>query len=176
MSIISKIPDDSRARYPVVRFESDPLDGFADYDWENAGNTNVTLMDDVTPGAVYLIERINFFANASESDWLESMKTPADFPRISIRFSRIGGGSIFADPFRCVNYVDNAEQLVYFRTSQKDDTIVASMYGKVAQVPGMVGKLTLLAQANFTIYEIRNAAWLKIFESDPARLGLTLRV
>lgn len=176
MSIISKIPDDSRARYPVALFESSILDAAGDYNFENAGNTDVELMDDVTPGAVYLIERINFFGNAIEGDWLEGMKTKVDFPRVSVRFSRVGGASIFADPFRGVNYVDNAESLIYFRTSQKGDTLVTSMFGKIAQVAGMVGKATLRAEINFSIYEIRNQKWISLFETDPARVGLTLRV
>ena len=164
MSIINKIPDNSRVRYPVARFQSSVLDGLSQYNWENAGNTKVTLMTDMVPQNVYLMERVSFFANVAESDWLESMLTPADFPRISIAFNRIGGASIYAEPFRCVNYVDNNEQLLYFRPLQKGDILTASMFGKVQQVAGMVGNLTLLSQINFTMYEITDKAWIADFE------------
>jgi hypothetical protein len=176
MSIISKIPDDSRVRYPVARFRSDALNGLGRYNWENAGNDGVFLLGDLKPTSVYLLERVAFYANVAEGDWLESMLTPTEFPRVSLRLSGVGGHSIYGDPFRCVNYVDNNEQLIYFRSQQKGVDLLASMYGQVGQVAGMVGKLTLLSQINFTVYEIVNKDWIKTFERDPARLGLTLRV
>jgi hypothetical protein len=175
MSIISRIPDNSRVRYPVARFESDVLNGAGQYVWENAGNTLVNLMEEMAPSHVYLIERVSFFANVSESDWLESMLTPADFPRVALQFNRIGGASIYAEPFRCVNFVDNNEQLIYFRALQPADILAATMFGTVEQTPGMVGKATLLAQINFTVYEITDKKWITLFERDPARLGGTLR-
>lgn len=176
MSIISKIPDDSRVRYPVARFRSDDLNGLGQYDWETAGNTNVLLLEALVPTSVYLLERIAFFANVSEAAWLESMLTPADFPRVSVRLDGVSGHSIFGDPFRCVNYVDNNEQLIYFKGLQTRANLVATMYGAVGQVPDMVGKLNLLGQINFTVYEIVNREWIKTFERDPAHLGLTVRL
>jgi hypothetical protein len=176
MSVISKIPDNSRVRYPVARFVSDALDGLGRYNWENAGNTLVQLMGDLNASHIYLIERVSFFANVGESDWLESMLTPADFPRVALQFNRIGGASIYAEPFRCVNYIDNNEQLIYFRALQKDDILAATMFGVVQQTPGMVGNLTLISQINFTVYEITDTKWINLYERDPSRLGLTLRV
>lgn len=176
MAIISKIPDNSRVRYPVARFVSSALDGLSQYAWENAGNTQVPLMQDMNASHVYLVERVSFFANVAESDWLGSMLTPADFPRVSIQFNRIGGSSIYAEPFRCVNYIDNNEQLLYFRALQNGDVLTATMYGTVQQVPGMVGMLTLVSQINFTVYEITDRNWIQVFERDPGRVGATVRV
>lgn len=176
MSIISKIPDNSRVRYPVVRFVSDNLDGLGQYNWENAGNTLATLMTEMSAQNVYLVERVSFYANVAESDWLESMIAPANFPRVAVQFNRIGGASIYAEPFRCVNYVDNNEQLLYFQPLQNGDILAATMFGQVQQTAGMVGKLNLLAQINFTVYEITDRSWITLFQRDPARLGLTLRV
>jgi len=176
MAIISKIPDNSRVRYPVARFVSDNLNGLGQYNWENAGNTRVNIMTNLAQGHVYLVERVSFFANVPESDWLESMLTPNDFPRVSLQFDRIGGASIYAEPFRCVNYIDNNEQLLYFKSLQKEDVLCASMFGAVIQTPGMVGMLNLISQINFTVYEITDTKWIELFERDPARLGLTLRV
>lgn len=175
MSIISKIPDNSRVRYPVARFVSDALDGLGRYAWENAGNTQVTLMEEMSASHIYLVERVAFYANVSESDWLESMLTPADFPRVSIQFTRIGGSSIYAEPFRCVNYVDNNEQLLYFRALQNGDILAASMFGTVQQTPGMVGMANLIAQINFTVYEITDTAWISTYGRNPSKLGMTLR-
>lgn len=176
MSIISKIPDDSRVRYPVARFRSADLDGLGEYDWETAGNTNVLLLEALKPTSVYLLERISYYANVAESAWLESMLLPEDFPRVSVRLDGISGHSIYGDPFRCVNFVDNNEQLIYFKGLQTAANLVATMYGKVGQVPAMVGKLSLLGQINFTVYEIVNREWIKTFERDPAHLGLTVRL
>jgi hypothetical protein len=175
MSIISKIPDNSRIRYPVALFVSDNLDGSAQYNWENAGNAAVPLMTEMSASNVYLIERVNFFANVAESDWLESMIAPINFPRVSLGFNRIGGASIYAEPFRCVNYIDNAEQLLYFRALQNGDILTATMIGRIQQSAGMVGNLNLRAQINFNIYEITDRKWINLYERDPAHLGLTLR-
>lgn len=175
MAIISKIPDNSRVRYPVARFVSDNLDGLAQYNWSNATNRNVAIMADLKPPHVYLFERVSYFANVDEGDWLESMLTPADFPRVALSFQKNPGASVYGEPFRCVNYIDNNEQLLYAQAKQKDDILTASMFGRVQQTAGMVGKLNLLAQINFTCYEITDANWIRLFEKNPARLGLTLR-
>jgi len=172
MSIISRIPDNSRVRYPVVRFVSEDLDVNSQYSWETVGNTKAILMTDLVPGHVYLMERGSFYANVAESDWLESMLAPIDFPRVAIQFTRIGGASIYGDPFRCVNYVDNNEQLIYFEALQKNDILGATMFGRVKQVPGMVGKLNLISQMNFTVYEITDNKWINAYKRDPGRLGL----
>lgn len=176
MSIINRIPDNSRVRYPVARFVSTALDGFGRYAWENAGNSQVPLMTDMTASNVYLVERVSFYANVAENSWLESMILVNDFPRISLQFPRIGGSSIYAEPFRAVNYVDNNEQLLYFRPLQKGDTLAASMFGTVQQSAGMIGLLTLIAQINFTVYEITDKAWIQTFERNPAHLGFPVRV
>lgn len=170
MSIINHIPDNSRVRYPVARFVSSNLDGFGRYVWENAGNTKVTLMTDLNANHVYLVERVSFYANVAEADWLESMITPVDFPRIPIAFNRVGGASIYAEPFRAVNYVDNNEQLLYFQALQPEDILVASMFGQVQQTAGMVGKLNLIAQINFTMYEITDRKWIEAYKRDPGHV------
>jgi len=36
--------------------------------------------------------------------------------------------------------------------------------------------VNLISQINFTVYEIVDTKWIDLFERDPARLGLTLRV
>jgi hypothetical protein len=133
-------------------------------------------MTDLNASNIYLLERVSFFANVSEADWLGSMITPADFPRVAVQFNRIGGASIYAEPFRCVNYIDNNEQLLYFRALQNGDILTASMFGLVQQTAGMVGMLNLISQINFTAYEITDRNWINLFERDPARLGMTLRV
>ena len=171
MTIINKIPDNSRVLFPVSRFESSALNGFGRYVWENAGNTQVNLMADLEPSHVYLIERVNFFANVAESDWLSSMISAVDFPRVALQFRPLRAGSIYGEPFRCVNYVDNAETLIYFRPQQRADVLTATMYGQVQQVPGMVGLLTLISQINYTVYEITDKSWIQTFERDPRAFG-----
>ncbi len=176
MTVITKVPDNARVRYPVVRFQSSDINASGDYDFQNVGNTNVTLMSNLNAGSLYLVDQVSFFASAVEGDWLRSMKTAADFPRVSVRFARTGGSSIFGDPFRCVNYVDNSDCNIYLRPTQKNESLVASMFGVVKQVPGMVGDLYLLAQINFTVYEITDAKWIESFEKDPLKLGATVRI
>lgn len=172
MSVIAKIPDNSRVRYPVAIFESAVLDGFGRYVWADVVSP---LMDDLIPASLYLVERIAFFANAAESDWLTSQITEVEFPRVTLGL-RDFPGAIYGNPFRAVNYQDNAEQLLYFRSPQAGDLLQATMEGSVQQVPGMVGNLTLRAQVNFTVYEITDNRWIETFSRDPQSLGNTLRV
>ncbi len=176
MSVVIKIPDNSRVRYPVVEFDSAALSGMAEYDFGVAANLDKLLMDNVNAGSLYLISTISFFASAVEGDWLKSMKSAADFPRVTVRTSGVGGRSIFADPFRCVNYVDNCDQVIWILPPQKDVQILASMYGLINQVPGMVGSLSIRAQINFTVYEITDSQWIKTFRENPGRIGATVRL
>lgn len=181
MSVINRLPDNTRVRYPVARFESSVLDGLGRYNWStNAAAQNVTWLTELNPPNVYLIERVNFFANVDEGDWLSSMMTAADFPRIQLHFTGLGGRSIYTEPFRCVNFIDNSEQMIFFESTQKirrgaPVNLEADMNGQVQQVPAMVGRATLLAQFNATIYEITDARWIETFKKDPGKLALTWR-
>jgi len=171
MAIIAQIPinnNSTRVRYPVFRFSA-PL-GAGIYDFNIAGNTDQLLMP-LQSNSVYLIERINFFAQAGEADWLESMRTPADFPAFTLRYQNESANSIFPEPVQCVNFVDNLEQLVFFRTTRDRENLLISFTGIVNQVAGMVGLNPLLTEVNFTIYQITDETWIKKF-INPEGLGL----
>lgn len=165
MSIIAKIPinpNGSRVRYPVKRFSAPFVAG--GYDFGGAGTLNAgLLLYDLSPSSVYIMERINFFANVAESDWLGGMGAEATFPNFVCTMKYEKSASIWPEPIRCVNYIDNEEQVVFFRTSRKDEQLLITFSGVVTQTPGMVGVDPLLCQVNFTMYEITDQAWCTAF-------------
>lgn len=163
MAIIERIPVNPnavRVRYPVKRFSAPLVAG--QYDFGIAANTDVNLFR-LQANSVYLIERINFFAQAAEADWLESMDTEANFPRFTLHYEFDNANSQFPEPVRCVNYIDNAEQLVFFRNTREQENLLISFAGVVNQVAGMVGLDPLLAEVNFTIYQVTDEAWIRKF-------------
>lgn len=163
MSVVAQIPinpNGVRVRYPVKRFSAPFVGG--QYDFNQPGNTD-QLLYTLAPESVYLMERINFAANVSEADWLGSMASEADFPGFVVNLKSDQSASLWPEKVRCVNYKSNAEQLVFFRTTQKADQLLITFDGIVNQVPGMVGVDPLLAQVNFTMYEITNQPWIREF-------------
>lgn len=170
MSIIAQLPinpNGSRVRYPVKRFSAPFVGGF--YDFGAAGNTNTDLLlIKLSPSSVYVMERINFFANVKDSDWLEGMDTEATFPNFVCSFKFNKSTSVWPEPVRCVNYIDNEEQVVFFRTSRRDEQLLITFSGRVKQTAGMVGINPLLAQVNFTIYEVTDSEWVKKFIAGTA--------
>lgn len=161
MSVIERIPlnsNASRVRYPPLRFSAPFAVG--QYDFNQAANTNVTLMA-LQSNSLYLISAFSFFANVSESDWLESMDTKDNFPSYRFSFEFDSSESIYPEPIQCVNFTDNAEQLVYYKSTRDNDNLRVTFGGIVNQVAGMVGKATLLAEINFTIYQITDEAFVR---------------
>lgn len=163
MSIIERIPTNpngSRVRYPVKRFSA-PF-ALGQYDFAQAGNTDVVLTK-LQANSIYCIERINFFAQVAEGVWLESMDTEVNFPAFRLHYQNDDSNSIYPEPVRCVNYLDNAEQLIFFWSTREEENLLITFSGIVNQVAGMVGIDPLLAEVNFTMYQITDQAWNKAF-------------
>jgi len=170
MSLIAQIPinnNSTRVRYPSVRFSA-PL-GAGIYDFGIPANTDIQLME-LQANSVYCIERINFFAQAAEADWLESMRTPLEFPSFFLRYQNEPNPSQFAEGVQCVNYIDNMEQLVFFRQTREQENLLISFRGVVDQVAGMVGFDPLLCEVNFVIYQITDSEWVRKY-INPADFG-----
>lgn len=168
MAIIERIPVNpkgTRVRYPAKRFSAPFAAG--QYNFNQPGNTDQVLMT-LQANSVYLIERINFFAAVGVADWLESMDTEVNFPAFTLRFKKSFNDSIYAEPVRCVNYIDNGEQLVFFNSTREQDQLLITFSGIVNQVAGMVGLDPLLVETNFTIYQITDQKWNAMF-LDPSR-------
>jgi len=163
MALIERIPTNpngSRVRYPVKRFSA-PL-ALGQYDFGQAGNTDQVLLE-MQANSVYCIERINFFAQVAEGVWLESMDTEANFPFFRLHYQNDDANSIYPEPVRCVNYIDNAEQLIFFWSTRERENLLITFDGIVNLVAGMVGLDPLLCEVNFTLYQITDAAWNKAF-------------
>jgi len=171
MSIIERIPTNSggvRVRYPVKRFFAPFVAG--QYDFNQPANVNVPLME-LQSNSIYLIERYSFFAQAAESDWLESMGAEANFPNFVVNYLKDSAESLFPNPVQCVNYQDNVEQLVFFRTTTVKETLLISFTGIVNQVAGMVGFDPLLAEVNLVIYQITDEKWNQNFITQNFQLN-----
>ena len=163
MSIQVKIPlnpNAVRVRYPVKRFSAPFVAG--QYNFAQAGNTDQLLLR-MQANSVYLIERINFFAQAGEADWLLSMDTEPNFPAFRVHYRFDDAVQLFPEPVRCVNFMDDVEQSVFFYSTRENEELLISFTGIVNQVPAMVGIDPLLAEVNFTIYQVVNEKWNKQF-------------
>lgn len=163
MSLIQRVPANTRVRYPIVTFESDPL-ALGQYNFANAGNTDAVILENISPQKVYLIERVTTFGNVAESSWLEGLISSADTPRFHLRLADSVSSSIFAEPFRVGQYAEGLEQLIYFQ-AQTQTQLLASAFGVLQQSAGMVGNLTLLLQVSLVIYEVTDSEWVAAFET-----------
>jgi len=171
MSVIERIPLNNRAsrvRYPPLRFSA-PFDA-GKYDFDQPGNTDVLLME-LASNSLYLITAFSFFANVSESTWLEGMDTKLNFPAYRFKFKFNKSPSILPDPVQCVNYTDNAEQLVYFDSGRSGDQLLISFSGIVNQAAGSVGVDPLLAAINFTMYQITDEAFIRQYRGAVEKRG-----
>ena len=162
MSILAKIPRDSRVRYPVQRFQAAFALGVYDFSIV-AGNQNQVLINPMQQNTVYLIERINFYASVPEGAWLEAQPALANFPSFRLSFLNSPSDSIYPEPIRCVNYVDNSEQLIWYYSTREAEQLLISFGGQVNQPASMVGIPTVFSQVNFTMYQIQNQDWVKAF-------------
>lgn len=152
--IIEKIPmgdGATRVRFPAIRFAA-PF-GVGVYDFGIAANQNIELIP-LQNNSRYLITAISFFANVADSDWLEGMDTAANFPAFRLHYENSPSSSIFPEPVQCVNYVDGQDTMAFFKTERKDEKLLISFSGVVNQTAGMVGVDPLLAEVNFTMYQI----------------------
>lgn len=159
-------PGSVKPWFPVKRFQAN-FDGFTGlYDFSDpavaATNTRQVLMP-VHSGSIYLLALQSFFANVPEGDWLEAMDIESLFPFFSLFFQNSKNGQVFEKPVRCVNYLDSAPQVAYYRTLSDDDNLMISFGGQVAQSAGMVGFDPIFTEVNFTIYEINHKKWVEDF-------------
>jgi len=159
-NVIPLNPNAVRVRYPVMRFSAPFVAG--QYDFAQAGNTNQSLLK-MQANSIYLIERISFFAQCGESDWLLGMDTVANFPAFFLRYKYDDAHSLFPEPVRCANFKQNEEQSVYFWSTRENEELLISFTGIVNQVAGMVGIDPLLVEVNFTLYQIINEKWNRGF-------------
>ncbi len=89
------------------------------------------------------------------------MDVQANFPGFRLHKEFDSSDSIYPEPVQCVNYMDGIEQLVYFRTLRESDNLLISFGGVVNQVAGMVGVNPLLAEVNFTMYQITDQKFIR---------------
>ena len=162
MSITVKIPDNSRVRYPVAKFDGNFSVG--QYDFNNATNENVPILE-MNKESIYLLERINFSAELDEGIWLKSQDVLDNYPNFRLDFEKSLSSSIYPEPVRCLNYLDNAEQLLYFQSRKAGDRLRITFRGIINQVPETVGLVSVSTQVSFTIYQIDDKNWINWFLS-----------
>lgn len=166
MSIAVKIPDNARVRYPVSKFTGSLVLG--KYDFSVPANENIVLLE-MNKESIYLLERINFSAQLNEGVWLKSQDTIANYPNFRLDFEKSLSASIYPEPVRCLNYLDNAEQLLYFQSRKAGDKLRITFTGKVNQVAETVGDAEISTQVSFTIYQIDDKNWINWFLSPGSK-------
>lgn len=160
MAINARIPSDARVRYPVARFRG--LFNAGQYNFNDPINENVNILE-VNRQSIYLIERINFSATIDEGIWLSSQRGVEDYPNFRLDFEKSLSQSIYPEPVRALNYLDNAEQLIYFNSAKDGDILRLTFRGIIDQVAETVGLESIFAQVSFTLYQIDNVIWKNWF-------------
>jgi hypothetical protein len=157
MSIIKTIPQSSRYIQVdaifTATFNNPTLNK---YDFGIAANTNVVMLEPLTPTSIYIIDRYSFSANIAEGVFLESIDT---IPTAQYKL-RINPLQIYQKPIPCINYVDNAESIAYFysklgaKEQASRDAFTVDFRGVLNQVPATVGQPTIKALLSVSLYEI----------------------
>ncbi len=158
MSLIVQLPPGTQFYQPVVRFTAAfgvPLVG--GYDWNVAGNTDVTIMT-IQKNHLYLIERYSFSADIAEGSFLDNIVT---VPTLAVRLPS-ENRLIYPNPIPLVNYIDGLETLIYAYGDQKQN-LAGTFRGQLAQGAALVTVAAVVAQVQFNIYEIKNVDWIDNF-------------
>lgn len=166
MTIIARLPQNARPRYPQARFES-AIFAAGIYDFNIPINQNVNFLQ-LRGQSVYVIDKFSFSAALPEGDWLSSTDVPVlQFPTFSLRKETMEGNNIYMEPIPALNYIDNGDTLLYFRAKQDLEFLQITFNGQLIQVPNTVGIPQLTTQVSALIYEVSYSDWTIFFEGDP---------
>lgn len=165
MALVTQLPPGTQFYQPVANFSAtfnaiDP--GF--YDFSEPQNISVPFQG-IRKERLYLIDRYSFSATVPESAYFEAT-AGGTIPTLSVKIPKQTKRQIHPDPIPLINFVDGIETLIYTHSAQAD-TLTATLAGRLTQPAALVGVLTVFAQVQFNIYEIKNIAWIRHF------LGLT---
>ena len=162
MSIIARIPGNALVREPFARFDGPYNPAIGGYDYNQAANTDVDILQ-LNAGSLYVIALISFYAATDAGNWLTGVQGSTSIPEIRFRYKNSSATTLFPEPIKLANYRIAEERTIFFLPSAGADALQITMAGYIDQPAALVGVPSLAAQANFTIYEISNTAYIDQF-------------
>lgn len=145
------------------------------YDWD--GNTvgsanNAVKILDLEPRSVYIIERINFSANMDEGDF-KDVQVPGQALNIWPYLAETQN-KIILDPIPFINYYDNLEVYIAFKTNEEGDELLVNFNGQLGSNFNIAGKLVAVALLQLNIYRIQSTEWVRKFDDMNLYSGDTM--
>lgn len=159
MSLISRLPTGTFPRIAslgVSAIFNAVSPGLYDFN-----ETFSTLDMPIRNGRVYLIDKLNFTANFSQQDYIESMQQTAT---LLLKFDR-ARQPVYARPIQLINYFGNADLTYYFYHDQKDTNLGALVDGTFLQTANMVGQNEFFMRFQFFVYEVSDKNFVDEFRN-----------
>lgn len=144
------------------------------YSFNKEANIGVVLLQPLVRTSVYLLDRYSFSANVPEGSYLEGLQN-TDQPAAQLRYQK-DGTPIYQRPIPCTNYVDNAESLAYFYSQDSSqeqsqaDKVLVDFRGELQQPFSLVGVTTIITNLSFSIYEVIDENWIRVFRERTKQL------
>lgn len=159
MAVAKTIPKDSRFIQSLNLFNATfNVPALGQYSFNVPANTGQIVFP-ITKTSVFFIERYSFSCNIPEGAYLENI-IAANVPVFRLR-RQADGLVIYKKPLPCVNYIDNAEAIVFFNSDNEFDNLIADFTGILNQSAALVGVPVVTAQVTLNLYEIVESEWIR---------------
>jgi len=128
------------------------------YNFDIPANKNVPILE-LTPGSVYLIERISLAGSIPQENYLSSIFT---IPIIRLKRGK-SQEIIYKRDIPIVNYIDNQDIVAWIYSQKSKDWLTADIYGILNQIAETVEITEIKLNINFSIYQIRDQQFINKF-------------
>jgi hypothetical protein len=122
------------------------------YSFDIPANENAQILR-LDFGSHYLIERMFISGNIAAEDYLTSIDNPAIAPTLQIRRLK-DAVMTHVSRIPVIQFSPNREAPVYIYSDKKEDYIMLTMRGNIAQVANTVGVDPLIVTIGLSIYQI----------------------
>jgi len=125
------------------------------------------------PRTVYVLDKIFFSANMPEGVYQEAIDDSIGLPQL-ILTSKSTEQGVLVRPYNFINYVDNQDNILFFRSDQMEDELLGSFKGLFSQPAEIVGLSTMKIFLQLTIFEVSTTSWVEFFEQSGVEQGQKL--
>lgn len=168
------VPTGSRPIYTENVFSADFNNTTPNkYDFQKIKANRQKLID-LRTRYVYLLDATYFSANMDEGVYQDAMDTSNDTPRLFFTTKTSGDQPAFGRPFNFINYVDNANTVLFIDQVPKKNELLINFQGLFSQPIELAGKLTMEVYIQFLIYEISAVEWVKMYGEPTEQSGKDL--
>jgi hypothetical protein len=160
MTLINSIPTSSRPIQTESIFTAtfnNPGTGLYDFNISTNKNIEVHPTND---DSIYFLDRMNFSLDIDEAVFKKAILVP---PSFSIK-SQNAMQQKLPTAIPLINYVDNTEYQ-YFYEESSGQPITARFSGVLAQIPELVGVVTIKAFIQLNVYEVRDQHWINNYNA-----------